>query len=95
MVSAQLDAVESHNQIIVDGPFAKHPIFLSLLAQLRRDQPVFASDMRDGTAAGAACLALLNDLKLPHLNLDMLAVLQSELIGLEIYHEEWFECASP
>jgi sugar (pentulose or hexulose) kinase len=71
MVSAQLDAVQSINQIIVDGPFAKHPTFLSLLAQLRKNQTVYASDMRDGTAAGAACLALMQDGSLPKIELTL------------------------
>jgi sugar (pentulose or hexulose) kinase len=83
MVSAQLDAVQSQNQIIVDGPFAKHPIFLGLLAQLRNGQSVYASDMRDGTAAGAACLALMQNGQLPTIELALTKIAPSEVVGLK------------
>jgi sugar (pentulose or hexulose) kinase len=83
MVSAQLDAVQSQNQIIVDGPFATHPIFLSLLAQLRSGQSVYASDMRDGTAAGAACLALMHNGELPRIELALTKIVPSKVEGLK------------
>jgi sugar (pentulose or hexulose) kinase len=94
MVSAQLDAVASNNQIIVDGPFAKHPVFLAVLAQLRPNQKVLASDLRDGTAAGAACLALMAKDKLPQLDLNLSTIMSAKLIGLEKYHQQWFQFAS-
>jgi sugar (pentulose or hexulose) kinase len=94
MVSAQLDAVASNNQIIVDGPFSKHKIFLAVLAQLRPQQRVLASDLRDGTAAGAACLALMQNGEMPHLNLDLSPIIPAQIVGLETYHRKWFQFAS-
>lgn len=89
MVSAQLDAVSSRNQIIVDGPFSKHRVFLSLLAQLRGDQKIYASDLRDGTAAGAACLALMQDAKLPKIEISMSKISASSILDLKRYSIEW------
>ncbi len=89
MVSAQLDAVWSENQIIVDGPFSKHSVFLAILAQLRSAQKIFASDLRDGTAAGAACLALFQDGKPPILEIKLCAVEPANLQGMKTYHQAW------
>jgi sugar (pentulose or hexulose) kinase len=89
MVSAQLDAVQSSNQIIVDGPFAKNPVFLSVLAQLRVGQKVYASDLRDGTAAGAACLGLMTDENLPHIELALSEIPPAVIGGLDNYMLKW------
>ena len=93
MVSAQLDAVESKNQIIVDGPFSQNAVFLSILAQLRRSQKVYASELKDGTAAGAACLALMNDAQLPDIKIDLSAVNSATLQDLQTYHRAWEKAA--
>lgn len=70
MVDRSLDAVKSKGDIIVDGPFAKNPVFLSSLAALRPQQNVLASQLRDGTTQGAMALALMGeDDKLPELAL--------------------------
>jgi sugar (pentulose or hexulose) kinase len=89
MVSAQLDAVQSGNQIIVDGPFAKNAVFLSVLAQLRGDQKVYASDLRDGTAAGAACLGLMTDENLPHIEISLASITPAQIVGFENYNKNW------
>jgi sugar (pentulose or hexulose) kinase len=89
MVSEQLDAVASQNQIIVDGPFARHSVFLAILAQLRAHQKVYASDLRDGTAAGAACLALMHDHHLPKIKLSLSNIAASQIQGLEHYQAKW------
>jgi sugar (pentulose or hexulose) kinase len=89
MVSAQLDAVQCKNQIIVDGPFAKNAVFLELLAQLRTGQNVYASDLRDGTAVGAACLALMTDAKLPNIKIKLSLITFAEIHGLENYMLNW------
>ena len=68
MVSESLDAIQSRHGIIVDGPFSQNYVFLSLLANLRTTQKLFASDITDGTAAGAACLGLMNDGQLPKID---------------------------
>jgi sugar (pentulose or hexulose) kinase len=54
MVSESLDAIGSKHDIIVDGPFSKNAVFIQILARLRSGQRVLASDLRDGTTAGAA-----------------------------------------
>jgi sugar (pentulose or hexulose) kinase len=71
MVSESLDAVRSSSDIIVDGPFSQNPVFLSILASLRPSQKVKASSLQEGTAAGAACLALMPDGQLPQIDIDM------------------------
>lgn len=89
MVSAQLDAVQSGNQITVDGPFAKNPVFLAVLAQLRTGQKVYSSDLRDGTAAGAACLGLMTDKNLPHIELALAQIPPAAIGGLDNYMLKW------
>jgi sugar (pentulose or hexulose) kinase len=91
MVSAQLDAVDSRNQIIVDGPFSTHPVFLSVLAQLRPGQKISASNLRDGTAAGAACLALMTDKTLPHIEFELTPFPPAKLSGMEAYQNQWWQ----
>jgi glycerol kinase len=59
MVSEQLDAITSKDDIIVDGPFSQNPVLLAVLAALRPAQKVKASALRDGTTAGAAALAMI------------------------------------
>jgi L-fuculokinase len=72
MVDRSLAAVKSKGDIIVDGPFAKNPVFLAVLASLRLPQKVFASQLRDGTTAGAMALALMTQTgEIPRLDLDL------------------------
>ncbi|WP_119270450.1 FGGY-family carbohydrate kinase [Taklimakanibacter deserti] len=72
MVDRSLAAVKSRGDIIVDGPFAKNPVFLSVLASLRQPQTVLASQLRDGTTAGAMALALMTESgEIPRLDLDL------------------------
>jgi sugar (pentulose or hexulose) kinase len=90
MVSQSLDAVSSKHDVIVDGPFAKNPIFLSVLASLRTDQPVLASALRDGTTQGAAVLALMEkDGTIPKIALDLKQVEQRTITGLAQYARQW------
>jgi sugar (pentulose or hexulose) kinase len=93
MVSECLDAIGSTHDIIVDGPFSENMIFLQLLAQLRKGQKVMASDLRDGTTAGAACLALMPDGKLPHVPLLLTTVTASALAELANYQAKWRKLA--
>jgi sugar (pentulose or hexulose) kinase len=93
MVSGQLDAVGSAHDIIVDGPFATNGVFLGLLAQLRQAQRVLASELRDGTTAGAACLALMGDEKLPRIALNPKPVAPAGIEGLSAYQTLWKEKA--
>jgi sugar (pentulose or hexulose) kinase len=89
MVSESLDAVQSQHDIIVDGPFAENPVFLGILAKLRAGQTLRASLLRDGTAAGAACLALIPDGLLPHIDIDMVHYHPVDLPGLDAYQQRW------
>ena len=89
MVSEQLDAVSSRHDIIVDGPFATNPVLLAVLAQLRPAQRVLASELRDGTTAGAACLALTDDGKLPRIALKLVPVAAAAIPGLGSYYATW------
>jgi sugar (pentulose or hexulose) kinase len=72
MVDRSLAAVKSKGDIIVDGPFAKNPVFLSVLASLRMPQTILASQLRDGTTAGAMVLALMTATsEIPRLDLEL------------------------
>ncbi len=52
-----LGLVGAHGDIVVDGPFAANLVYLGVLAALRQDDQVFASDCPDGPTLGAAALA--------------------------------------
>ena len=93
MVSESLDALGSKYDIIVDGPFSKNLVFLAVLAQLREGQRVLASDLRDGTTAGAACLALMPDGKLPHVPLSLSTIQSQSLTNLGDYQAKWQKLA--
>ena len=89
MVSEQLDAITSKDDIIVDGPFSQNPVLLAVLAQLRPGQKVKASALRDGTTAGAAALAMIEDGTLPTIALKMTDVTPAAVQGLGEYQAAW------
>jgi sugar (pentulose or hexulose) kinase len=89
MVSEQLDALQSRHDIIIDGPFSQNAAFLAVLAALRPGQRVMASDLRDGTTAGAACLALMQGETLPHIGLELAPISPAAIAGLETYQQNW------
>lgn len=89
MVSEQLDAIAAKDDIIVDGPFSQNPVLLAVLAQLRPGQKVKASALRDGTAAGAAAIALIRDARLPTIALKLADVSPAAIPGLAGYHAAW------
>jgi len=93
MVSESLDALGSRHDIIVDGPFSKNLVFLAVLAQLRKGQRVLASDLRDGTTAGAACLAVMPDGILPHVPLALTMIQSQNLTNLGDYRANWQKLA--
>ncbi len=93
MVSEQLDAITSKDDIIVDGPFSQNPVLLAVLAQLRPAQKVKASALRDGTTAGAAALAMIDDGKLPTIALKMTDVTPAAVEGLGEYQAAWRKMA--
>ncbi len=81
MVSEQLDAITSKDDIIVDGPFSQNPALLAVLAQLRPRAEGQASALRDGTTAGAAALALIDSGKLPNIALKLSEALRRRSPG--------------
>ncbi len=89
MVSEQLDAVDSRHDIIVDGPFATNPVLMGILAQLRSGQRVLASNLRDGTTAGAACIGLMDDGQLPEVGLVTVQADPAGITGLPGYKRQW------
>ncbi len=93
MVSEQLDAICSAGDIIVDGPFSQNAVLMALLAQLRKGQRVIASDLRDGTTAGAAALALIDGAVLPNIALKLIETKAAAIAGLDSYHARWQEKA--
>ncbi len=94
MVSESLDALHSQHTIIVDGPFSQNPVFLQILASLRPTQQLKASTARDGTAAGAACLALMPDGQLPVMPVAMHDIAAVNIPGLKAYQAMWLKMAS-
>jgi len=93
MVAESLTAIGSKHDIVVDGPFSRNAVFLAILAALRQGQRVLASDLRDGTTAGAACLALMPDGRLPKLPLSLSPATAAQLDGLAAYQRRWQELA--
>jgi sugar (pentulose or hexulose) kinase len=90
MTDQSLEAVGSRGQIIVDGPFGTNAAFMAVLAALREGQDVLASDLRDGTTAGAALLALMGaDGALPAIGLKLDRIARQPLPGLAEYRREW------
>jgi sugar (pentulose or hexulose) kinase len=89
MVSEQLDAITSKDDIIVDGPFSQNPVLMAVLAQLRPGQRVLASDLRDGTTAGAAAIALIESGVLPTVALSLTPVAPAAVAELFGYHASW------
>lgn len=58
MTDLSLDLVRSDNDLVVDGGLVRSGLFAPLLAQLRPDQAVLSSREVEGTALGAAALAM-------------------------------------
>jgi hypothetical protein len=51
------------------------------------------SDLRDGTTAGAACLALMPDGILPHVSLSLTTIASQNLRNLGPYQTAWRKLA--
>lgn len=77
-------------RIIVDGPFGLNPGYLACLAALLPGASVLASDLREGTAAGAALLALADDEgRFPDLPVSLVPAPAADLPGLGAHHARW------
>lgn len=94
MVDQSLNAIQSKSAIIVDGPFAKNHLFLAVLAALRPQQSISASTLSEGTTAGAACLGLMPNGKLPDLPLILSAIPPIEANGLADYARHWLRLST-
>ncbi|MFK7965215.1 MAG: FGGY-family carbohydrate kinase [Burkholderiaceae bacterium] len=60
MCVESLEALEVTGKIIVDGPFAENQPFLHALGLLMPTHPIYVSSLAEGTASGAAALAVLS-----------------------------------
>jgi sugar (pentulose or hexulose) kinase len=89
MVAESLDALHSQHDVIVDGPFSQNDCFLTMLQALRPSQTIWASEARDGTAAGAACLALMQGGVPPHIEVTMRKATQHALPTMAAYKTRW------
>lgn len=58
MTDQSLDLIRSSNDIVIDGGLVKNGLYAPLLAQLRKDQRVLVGRDVEGSALGAAALAL-------------------------------------
>jgi sugar (pentulose or hexulose) kinase len=90
MMSEALDAVESRSPIVIDGPFSRNDLLCSLLAALRPRQQVASSLLQEGTAAGAAVLALMNPAgDLPERQVELRPHEPGRFAGLGAYQSTW------
>jgi hypothetical protein len=60
-----------------------------VLAQLRPRQKVKASALRDGTTAGAAAIAMIDEGRLPTIGLQLTDIAPAVVPHLEAYHQAW------
>jgi sugar (pentulose or hexulose) kinase len=90
MTNESLRAVRATGDIIIDGPFGRNPLFLGILAGLRPNQAVMAPELEDGTAAGAALLARMDQRgALPLVDLALRRTAPIDVSGLSSYAERW------
>lgn len=95
MTDRSLDAVGSASDIVIDGPFGENGLFCAALAALRPAQRVLRSDLRDGTAAGAALLGRMASADdLPRLRLALAPVSPLAVDGLNEYRNGWLALAA-
>ena len=87
-----LDLMGAGEMTVLDGSFVTDPLYASLVAALRPGRPIVFSTDAYGTAAGAALLADHGKRGGPvQVALETPAPLH--LPGLELYRQEWRECA--
>ena len=94
MVDQSLAAVDSRSDIIIDGPFGQNALFAAALAALRAPQRLLRSDLRDGTAAGAALLGRISgEADMPRLRIDLTPVEPLGDTDLFAYRRAWLALA--
>lgn len=96
MMDVVLDQLRSNNPVVVDGGLARNRALLGILAALRPKQSISHNVAAEGTAMGAAALALeahgKRQVFQPHIE----EAGALELKGLDQYRETWRElCAQP
>ena len=96
MMDVVLDQLRSTNPVVVDGGLARNRALLGILAALRPKQSISHNVAAEGTAMGAAALALeahgKRQVFQPHIE----EAGALELKGLDQYRETWRElCAQP
>jgi glycerol kinase len=90
MVNEVLSALRSQGSIIVDGPVAKNPILVGLIAQLRDGQPVYTSSIAEGTTLGAGILAKMKRTgNLPSIPAELSRIQPTDFTGLKDYAAQW------
>ncbi|MGR3661005.1 MAG: hypothetical protein ACU0CA_07435 [Paracoccaceae bacterium] len=89
MTTLAIDALGSTQHVIVDGPFSRNPIYMSVLAALLPQRLLFASMLTNGTASGAAMLAFGATGSAPVPHAEITAVEAADLGGLREYHNQW------
>ncbi len=75
---------------LLTGPLPANAMFCGLLSALRPGQKVLSSSLQEGTAAGAAVLALMDaEGMLPHLPVPMVERPPLAVQGLKNYRARW------
>ncbi len=88
MTDLSLDLIEARNTVIIDGGLLNAALFAPVLGQLRADQPVLSSDSLEGSATGAAILALEALGHAPN-PVSCSKATPSSLRGLGAYRDAW------
>jgi sugar (pentulose or hexulose) kinase len=96
MMDVVLDQLRSTNRIVLDGGLARNQALLGTLAALRPAQSLSYNVAAEGTAMGAAALALEAHGQRGVFAPKMQEAKALELKGLDAYRDSWRElCAQP
>ncbi len=87
MTALTLQGLAGAERVVIDGVFAQNDVFLSILAGLLPDHSVHRSLESQGTAAGAATLALPDPEQAPLPAYE--PVSKKNVSGLQDYHARW------
>jgi sugar (pentulose or hexulose) kinase len=93
MTDLSLDLVQSDNDLVVDGGLVKTGLYAPLLAQLRHSQTVLSSREVEGSALGAAALAM-EDFDVHAAVGDLARSEPLALAGLDAYRKTWRQLVS-
>jgi sugar (pentulose or hexulose) kinase len=86
----RMSGPDAASRIIVDGPFGQNAAFLGCLAALQPQAAVLASNLREGTAAGAALLAFADaNGRFATRRIDLTPAPDLALDMLGAYHARW------